>query len=169
MVLHKKVAFQHTSDGSEGSSSRPFGPHHRLSASSSAETVLHHPQTQKENARPTSSSTIYRTNTDESFLPRTVIGGPSGIPQVLGFTSRNTSATDFDASITQEANWPLPDSLAQVLSYQAKHYAPPKPKESSFAQQAQVQNRVFDPDHGPIYSHCTECDPSGGPTVRRDS
>ncbi|KAI4172750.1 MAG: hypothetical protein LQ343_003342 [Gyalolechia ehrenbergii] len=147
----KKVTFQAPSDGTPGSSSRPFGPDSHRS-DSSTETVIHHPQPQRQNLRP------------QSHLPRTVFRGPTGIAQVLGFPTGSTPATHFQASITQQANWQTPDHLKQVSQYQTKRYAEPKPKEGSFEQQARKKIHVFDPEHGTIYSACTECDPKGGPT-----
>ncbi|KAL8738576.1 MAG: hypothetical protein Q9181_000627 [Wetmoreana brouardii] len=143
---------------------RPSVPHHRRQEGSttSTETVLHRPQTHRENVPPASNSALC--NTNESYLPRTVIGLPSGIPQVIGYPLRDPSATSFPPGTTQEANWPLPDSVSQGLKYQAKHYAPRTPQVSGFAKQSRITHHIFDPDFGPIYSHCTECDPSGGPT-----
>ncbi|KAL8941325.1 MAG: hypothetical protein Q9216_002310 [Gyalolechia sp. 2 TL-2023] len=154
MASHKgRVAFQAPLDGTQGSSSRPFGPDSRRSSNSSTETVVHHLQQQRQNPRP------------QSHQPRTVFRGPTGIAQVLGFTSENNPATHFQASITQEASWQTPDHLQQVSRYQTKRYAEPKPKEGNFEQQAQRETYVFDPEDGPIYSSCTECDPDGGPTA----
>ena len=164
MVSRKKALTQLLSDGGEGDFSNSFGFGHRQrpSTGSSTETVLYYPQPRSENIRQTSSSTLYRTDTDESSSPC------AAVPQALSLPSRSTSATDFDSSVTQEAHWPLPDNLTEILNYQAKQYAQPKPKGSSFAQQARTQDRLFDPDFGAIYSHCTECDPSGGPTYVHD-
>ncbi|KAL9603835.1 MAG: hypothetical protein Q9219_000944 [cf. Caloplaca sp. 3 TL-2023] len=164
MTTLQKTSSQPSSDEGEGIFGHLFSPHKRPSTGSSTETVLHHPQSQKENLPPTPGATSHRTNTKEPHLPRIHVGCPSGIPQLLGFHTRRPSPTDFSPSVTQEANWQLPHDLGDVLKYQAKHYAPRKPKEKNFALQAQTQNRIFDPELGPIYSHCTECDPNGGPT-----
>ncbi|KAL8715878.1 MAG: hypothetical protein Q9220_000545 [cf. Caloplaca sp. 1 TL-2023] len=143
---------------------RPLGPQHRCSGGASTETVLHSPQTPKGNTSPASQHTLSRSTTNESVGPRTVVTIPTGIPQVLGFSSGNASTTSFPTSSTQEAGWRLPDSVRNVLQYQAKQYAPTTPRERSFVKQALTQSRVFDPEDGPIYSHCSECDSNGGPT-----
>ncbi|KAL8933163.1 MAG: hypothetical protein Q9211_005929 [Gyalolechia sp. 1 TL-2023] len=145
----KKVTFQAPSDGTQGSSSRLFSTESYSSSGSSTQTVIHHPQP---DLRP------------QPHLPRTVFRGPTGIAQVLGFPTGNTPPTHFQASITQQANWQTPDHLKEVAQYQTKRYAEPKPKEGSFEQQARKETHVFNPEHGTIYSGCTECDPSGGPT-----
>lgn len=145
----KQVTFQVPSDDTQGSSSRPVGQKTYSPSNSSTETVIHHPQPQR------------RTH---SHWPSSVFQGPSGIGQVLGFPSKDTPATHFQASTTQEANWPTPGHLKEVANYQSKRYAEPQPKEGSFAQQAQKPTHVFDPEEGTIYSGCTECDPTGGPT-----
>ncbi|KAL9576712.1 MAG: hypothetical protein Q9212_006873 [Teloschistes hypoglaucus] len=119
-------------------------------ANSSAETILHRPPQHKENAPP--------------HLPSTIRGLPAGIHQVIGFPLRHTHRDSFNQAITQEANWQLPDSIVSGLKYQANRYEPPQtPIYSSAAQSAQAK-RTFDPDDGTVYSQCSECDPSGGPT-----
>ncbi|KAI4107333.1 MAG: hypothetical protein L6R37_001694 [Teloschistes peruensis] len=114
------------------------------------ETVLHRPPTHKENLPP--------------HLPSTIRGLPAGIHQVIGFPLRDTFRTSFNQAITQEANWPLPDSIVQGLKYQANRYEPPQPRVYTSAAQSAQTNQNFDPDDGNIYSQCSECDPSGGPT-----
>ncbi|KAL8946558.1 MAG: hypothetical protein Q9222_007065 [Ikaeria aurantiellina] len=154
--------FQHSD--TESCFIRPLGPQHRYSGGASTETVLHLPRTRDENTPPASQLILSRTSTNESAGPRTVVTVPTGIPQVLGFHSGNASPTSFPTSVTQKPRWPLPDSVQNVLEYQAKQYAPSTPRERSFVKQTLTQNRVFDPEDGPIYSHCSECDPNGGPT-----
>lgn len=165
-------------------SSRPLGPRHRQP---STDTVVHHPQTRKENLRPTTASTNPRTNTNEVLGLRTV-RVYTGLNNVLGFTDRPTSASDSYPALTRQPNWKTPESIRQVIDHQNKRFGEPKPKESSFAQQSLTRNRVFDPEDGkqasalpptrrflhqriqcsfqvpsgPIYSSCTQCDPSGG-------
>ncbi|KAL8834602.1 MAG: hypothetical protein Q9170_003678 [Blastenia crenularia] len=162
-MTSKKVSFRHySSDSGIERISSGLSPYHQPSAASSTETVIHHPQ--KVDFPPGSHSALYRINSDDSYPPRTLSGGASGIPQFLGFPARDTSATDFKPSITQQADWKLPNSLEHVLEYQAEKYAPPEPRQASFAEQSKIQTRIFDPDCGSIYNHCTACDENGGPT-----
>ncbi|KAL8766076.1 MAG: hypothetical protein Q9209_007042 [Squamulea sp. 1 TL-2023] len=151
------------------------GHSHNPSRSSSSETVLHHPpKFRQENFSPGASSglrwtnlnkpALSRTTTDKSDLPRRVVGITSGISQVLGFPLRDAPKNCFDAHTTQTANWKLPEDISKTLKYQARQYAPTLPRERSFEQQDPTQLRSFDPKKGPIYSGCTQCDPTGGPT-----
>ncbi|KAL8779455.1 MAG: hypothetical protein Q9213_006939 [Squamulea squamosa] len=154
---------------------RCTGYSHNPSRSSSSETVLHHPpKPPQEIFLPGASSglrwtnpdepALSRTATNESDLPRRVVGITSGISQVLGFPPRDAPQDCFDAHTTQTANWKLPEDISKTLKYQARHYAPSLPRERSFEQQESTQPRSFDPKKGPIYSGCTQCDPTGGPT-----
>ncbi|KAL8902762.1 MAG: hypothetical protein Q9171_007604 [Xanthocarpia ochracea] len=140
------------------------------SRTSSTETVLYHPESSREDYLPGSSSglrwtTTYgpalsRVATDQSYLPPKVLRIHSGISQVLGFPPRDAPLSCFDALTTQTANWKLPEDISKTLKYQARHYA----RHRSYEQQALAQNRIFDPEKGSIYSGCTQCDPTGGPT-----
>ncbi|KAL8905028.1 MAG: hypothetical protein Q9207_002884 [Kuettlingeria erythrocarpa] len=78
-------------------------------------------------------------------------------------TAHNPAHT-FDISITQQANWELPESIKQVIDLQAKVYAEPKPKEASEETKARLAKHTPDSRDGTIYSQCNECDPNGGPT-----
>lgn len=147
----KQTLGDSTAGPSSSSSSHPFRPYHHPSAASSTDTVIHHPQDRKENVRPTPSPALYRTKTNEPPGLRT-IRVETGIPYVIGFPTRITSATDFDLSITQKPNWELPRSIRDVLDHQAKKYAEPKPKEASYEVQARKKNRCFDPDYGKHFS-----------------
>ncbi|KAI4136404.1 MAG: hypothetical protein L6R39_007804 [Caloplaca ligustica] len=137
-------------------SSRPLGPRHRQP---STDTVVHHPQTRKENLRPTTASTNPRTNTNEVLGLRTV-RVYTGLNNVLGFTDRPTSASDSYPALTRQPNWKTPESIRQVIDHQNKRFGEPKPKESSFAQQSLTRNRVFDPEDGP-----TDCQHPEDPRV----
>lgn len=139
-----------SSDEPQTSRDRPKAPQRNEEANSSVETILHRPPTHTENLPP--------------HLPSTIRGLPAGIHQVIGFPLRDTHRDSFNQAITQEANWPLPDSIVQGLKYQHNRYAPPQPRIYNSTVQSAQANRIFDPDDGTIYSHCSECDPSGGPT-----
>ncbi|KAL8699460.1 MAG: hypothetical protein Q9224_001402, partial [Gallowayella concinna] len=176
MALPKGKHLALNTDQPHVSSNRSFGSTPRDSNSSSTETVLHHPVgTPKKSASPDSRSEFiytYNTNeppispttTNQPILPRSVLAITTGISQVLGFPPKDASCSHFDASITQSANWQLPEDITNALKYQAKHHRPTQPRERSFERQLATPNRVFDPEDGTIWPSCTECDPPGGPT-----
>ena len=148
--------------------SRPRpGPLHGISsrsANSSAETVIHRPQARQENVRPNSTPTVFisRGNGPNRGAE---IGVPSAIPLVVGYPIRDPYINSFDTSIPQEANWPTPEPIKHLVEYQGnRHNRDSGPRVASFAQQSQTANRVFDPEHGSIYGHCTDCSVEGGPT-----
>ncbi|KAL8860556.1 MAG: hypothetical protein Q9178_002908 [Gyalolechia marmorata] len=144
------------------------------SRTSSTETVLYYPKSASEDLLPGSSSglrwtatygpALSRVATDQSHLPPKVLRIHSGISQVLGFPPRDAPLNCFDAQTTQISNWELPKNISNTLEYQARHYDPGLPRNRSYEQQALAQNRIFDPEKGLIYSGCTQCDPTGGPT-----
>ncbi|KAL8666870.1 MAG: hypothetical protein Q9202_001110 [Teloschistes flavicans] len=160
----ESVLAHRTLDEDQANLNRLWAGQRHQEANSSSETILHRPPTHKENVEPKSGWALFRSSSNESYLPRTVRGVPTGIHQVIGFPLRGSSRDSFNSALTQEAHWPLPDSVVAGLKYQAERYALPQPRAFSFAAQLANANRVFDPDDGPIYSHCTECDPAGGPT-----
>ncbi|KAI4198885.1 MAG: hypothetical protein LQ348_001963 [Seirophora lacunosa] len=165
MSSTKPFTVKHFADCKPSSSSslRSLAHCHQPSAASSTETVVYYPQPQKENVRAPSKSASRFINTNAPGGPRTVTV-QSGIPLLLGFPTTDLCVTEFDTSITQKPHWSLPDHITQVLDHQKKRHGEPKPKEANFELQAKNRNRVFDPEHGKIYTHCNECDPNGGPT-----
>lgn len=163
MSSTKPFTVKHFADCKPSSSSslRSLAHCHQPSAASSTETVVYYPQPQKENVRAPSKSASRFINTNAPGGPRTVTV-QSGIPLLLGFPTTDLCVTEFDTSITQKPHWSLPDHITQVLDHQKKRHGEPKPKEANFELQAKNRNRVFDPEHGKIYTHCNECDPNGG-------
>lgn len=126
---------------------RQRGLYHQQSANSSTDTVIHHPrQDRKGNTEPESSSAPSRSKPLPAGL-RTHRVHNTGLGQVIGHTGHNPAHT-FDISITQQANWELPESIKQVIKLQAKVYAEPKPKEVSEETKARLAKHTPDPRDG---------------------
>ncbi len=147
---------------------------HSHSRRSSIETILHHPSlSRSDNHLPGSASGLHWTHTDRPALSRTstnksdqsyrVIEITSCLKQVLGFPPIDAPPTHFDAHVTQTPNWKTPDNISNTIEYQTGRYSRALPKERSFENQ-RPQDRIYDPHKGAVYSGCTQCDPTGGPT-----
>ncbi|KAL9000737.1 MAG: hypothetical protein Q9169_000773 [Polycauliona sp. 2 TL-2023] len=92
-----------------------------------------------------------------------VIEVTSPLVQVLGIPPIDARRYHFDARETQKPRWRTPDNIQETLEYQERRYEPTLPKERSFENQ-RPRDQSFDPNKGPVYSGCTQCDPAGGPT-----
>ncbi|KAL8802701.1 MAG: hypothetical protein Q9200_006495, partial [Gallowayella weberi] len=172
----KPVDFDLNTDQFKGVSNRSSSSTTPDSDRSSTETVLHHPVgILKENSsvnphsrflstHNTHHPPVFQATSNQPNLPRSVLAVTTGISQVLGFPPIDAPCSYFDASITQRANWQLPEDISNALKYQAKHHRPTQSRERSFERQLSTPNRVFDPEDGTIWPSCTECEPSGGPT-----
>ncbi|KAI4251908.1 MAG: hypothetical protein L6R42_008191 [Xanthoria sp. 1 TBL-2021] len=155
-------------------SGRSSNHSHTHSRGSSTETILHHSSVSRnDNPLPGSTSGLRRTHTDKSAVSRTstnksdqshrVIEITSCLKQVLGFPPIDAPRTHFDAHVTQTPNWKTPDNISRTIEYQTRRYRRALPKERSF-ENRRPQDHIFDPDKGAVYSGCTQCDPTGGPT-----